>query len=199
MPTVHAYAATEKNGTLNQFEYELGSLSPHDVDIEVQNCGICHSDLSMLENDWQMTKYPFVPGHEVIGKISAVGDLVSHLKVGDQVGLGWHAGYCMNCPQCLSGNHNMCPDASSTIVGRHGGFADTVRANAASVFKLPNGVNAENAGPLLCGGITVFNPLVQFNISPTDRVAVLGIGGLGHMALQFCRAWGCHVTAFTSS
>lgn len=199
MSTVHAYAATESNGLLEPFEYELGPIGPFDVDIDVENCGICHSDLSMLENAWAITQYPFVPGHEVSGTVSSVGEHVAHLKIGDRVGLGWHAGYCMTCSQCLSGHHNMCDKASGTIVGRHGGFADKVRAEAASVIKLPDSLDIRSAGPLLCGGITVFNPLVQFNISPTASVGVIGIGGLGHMALKFTRAWGCRVTAFTSS
>ncbi len=99
----------------------------------------------------------------------------------DPVGLGWHAGYCMTCDQCLDGHHNLCTDAAATIVGRHGGFADTVRAHAVSVFKLPEGLNAQAASPLLCGGIAVFNPLVQLDISPTASVGVIGIGGLGHL------------------
>ncbi len=196
---VNAYAATEKNGELKPFEYELGPIGAQDVDIAVEHCGICHTDLSMLENAWEMTTYPFVPGHEVTGTVAAVGDQVTHVAAGDRVGLGWHAGYCMTCPECLDGHHNMCPDAASTIVGRHGGFADRVRAEGASVIKLPEDVDSSKAGPLFCGGVTVFNPLVQFEICPTSRVGVIGIGGLGHMALQFARAWGCRVTAFTSS
>ncbi|SFK57814.1 uncharacterized zinc-type alcohol dehydrogenase-like protein [Nitrosomonas aestuarii] len=198
MSTVHAYAANKANGDLEPFEYKLGPIGPEQVDIAVESCGICHSDLSMLENAWGMTQFPFVPGHEVIGKISKIGDHVSHFSVGDRVGLGWHAGYCMTCDQCLGGHHNLCSGAEPTIVGRHGGFADTVRAHNASVAKLPDALNARIAGPLLCGGITVFNPLVQFGISPTDHVGVIGIGGLGHLALKFAQAWGCHVTAFTT-
>jgi alcohol/geraniol dehydrogenase (NADP+) len=196
---VKAYAAPEVGGILEPFEYELGPTGPHDVDIAVEHCGICHSDLSMLDNEWGMTQYPFVPGHEVTGRISAKGEHVTHLEVGDRVGLGWHAGYCQTCPQCLSGDHNMCGSAAATIVGRHGGFADTVRAQATSVIKLPDGVEASKAGPLFCGGITVFNPFIQFDVKPTNSVGVIGIGGLGHMALQFARAWGCEVTAFTSN
>ncbi|WP_295623885.1 NAD(P)-dependent alcohol dehydrogenase [uncultured Nitrosomonas sp.] len=198
MSTVHAYAARKANGALEPFEYELGSIGPEEVDITVESCGICHSDLSMLDDAWGITRFPLVPGHEVTGKISRIGDHVSHFSVGDRVGLGWHAGYCMTCNQCLGGNHNLCSSAESTIVGRHGGFADTVRAHNTSVAKLPDALNAKIAGPLLCGGITVFNPLVQFGISPTDSVGVIGIGGLGHLAIKFARAWGCHVTAFTS-
>ena len=199
MSTVHAYAATEANGIIKPFEYELGSIGPQEVDIAVESCGICHSDLSMLQDAWGMTQFPFVPGHEVIGTVFAVGEHVSHLAAGDRVGLGWHAGYCMTCDQCLEGHHNLCSTAAPTIVGRHGGFADKVRAQAASVAKLPDELDPKKAGPLLCGGMAVFNPLVQFDMSPTGSVGVIGIGGLGHLALKFANAWGCHVTAFTSS
>lgn len=197
--TVHAYAVHEAGGTLKPFEYELGPLGPNDVDITVKSCGICFSDVSMIDNAWGFTPYPMVPGHEIIGEIRAVGEQVSHLTVGNVVGMGWHAGYCMVCNQCMSGDHHMCPSAKSTFIGRHGGYADIVRARAASVFKLPDSVNAQTAGPLMCGGVTVFSPFVQFGISPTARVGVIGIGGLGHMAVKFARAWGCHVTAFTSN
>ncbi len=196
---VHAYAAATEKGKLEPFEYELGAIGADEVDIAVEHCGICHSDLSMLNNDWGMTQYPLVPGHEAIGTVTAIGDRVTNLNVGDRVGLGWHAGYCMSCSQCLSGDHNMCKTASGTIVGRHGAFGDRVRAQATSAIALPDKLDPRTAGPLLCGGITVFNPLVQYDISPTANVGVIGIGGLGHLALQFARAWGCHVTAFTST
>lgn len=196
---IKAYAAKEAGGKLEPFEYDPGPLAAGEVEINVEHCGICHSDLSMLNNEWGMTQYPFVPGHEVVGTIGAVGEGVTHLAVGQRVGLGWHADYCTTCPSCMSGDHNLCADATGTIVGRHGGFADKVRANAISVVPLPESLDASKAGPLFCGGITVFNPLVQFDISPTAKVAVIGIGGLGHMALEFLNAWGCEVTAFTSS
>jgi uncharacterized zinc-type alcohol dehydrogenase-like protein len=153
----------------------------------------------MLDNEWGFSRYPLVPGHEVVGKIAKTGGEVTSLQVGQQVGLGWHSGYCLTCPTCMEGDHNMCAAAEGTIVGRHGGFAERVRAHASSVVPLPEGVDLQSAGPLFCGGITVFNPLVQFNVRPTDKVGVIGIGGLGHMALQFLNAWGCEVTAFTSS
>lgn len=196
---IKAYAAFEPGGKLQPFEYNPGPLGDHDVEIAVEHCGICHSDLSMLHNDWGITQYPFVPGHEIIGTIAAKGAHVYNRSIGQRVGLGWHAGYCMTCHSCLSGDHNLCAQSESTIVGRYGGFADKVRAKAASVVALPENLNAQTAGPLFCGGITVFNPLVQYNIPPTAKVAVIGIGGLGHLALQFANAWGCHVTAFTSS
>jgi alcohol/geraniol dehydrogenase (NADP+) len=196
---IKAYAAFETGGELQPFEYDPGALDALDVEIDVAYCGICHSDLSMLNNEWGMTSYPFVPGHEIIGSIAAKGEKVTDLHLGQQVGLGWHAGYCMNCRSCMSGDHNLCLQAIQTIVGRHGGFADKVHANAASIIPLPENIDVACAGPLFCGGITVFIPLLQFNIKPTDKVAVIGIGGLGHLALQFLNAWGCHVTAFTSS
>lgn len=196
---IKAYAASEAGGELKPFEYDPGPISHNDVELEVEHCGICHSDLSMLDNEWGIAEFPIVPGHEVVGTISAVGAGVSHLQVGQQAGLGWHAGYCMTCTHCMNGDHNLCADAQGTIVNRHGGFADKVRAHAASAVALPSNIDVQSAGPLFCGGITVFNPLIQFGVKPTDHVAVIGIGGLGHIALQFLNAWGCHVTAFTSS
>lgn len=196
---IKAYAALRPGGKLQPFEYNPGSLGAHDVEIAIEHCGICHSDISMLKNEWGMTRYPLVPGHEVIGTIAAKGAYVHNFRLKQRVGLGWHSGYCMTCSTCMSGDHNLCTQAESTIVGRHGGFADRIRVHAASVVALPDGVDAQSAGPLFCGGITVFNPLLQFNIPPTAKVAVIGIGGLGHIALQFLRAWGCQVTAFTSS
>ncbi len=196
---VKGYAATEPGGELKAFEYELGPLGDHQVDIKVEYCGICHSDLSMLDNDFGLTQYPFVPGHEIVGRVDAIGANAKGVTVGQRVGLGWYAGSCMTCEWCMSGNHNLCPSAEMTIIGRHGGFADKVRAEAALVVPLPEQIEAETAGPLFCAGITVFNPLVQLDIKPTDRVGVIGIGGLGHLALRFVDAWGCEVTAFSTS
>lgn len=196
---INAYAAFEAGGELLPLEYDPGDLQPHEVEIEVRYCGICHSDLSMIDNEWGITRYPVVPGHEVVGTIGKTGSQVTHLRVGQTVGLGWQSGYCNECAQCRSGNQNLCDHAQATIVGHHGGFADRVRADARSVFPIPGSLDGVYAGPLFCGGITVFNPLVQYDISPTAKAAVIGIGGLGHMALQFLNAWGCEVTAFTSN
>ena len=199
MASFRAYAAAKPGGPLDAFEYNPGDLRPDDVEIAVETCGICHSDLSMLDNDWELTTYPFVPGHEVIGTIAASGPQVSHLSVGQRVGLGWISRSCLTCDQCMDGHHNRCGSQEGVIVGRHGGFAERVRCQAAWAVPLPEGIDATKAGPLFCGGITVFNPIVINDIRATDRVGVIGIGGLGHMALRFLNAWGCEVTAFSSS
>ena len=196
---IHALAALAAKQPLQPFTFDPGPLGDGQVEIAVESCGICHSDLSMLDNDWGMTAYPFVPGHEVVGRVVALGAHTKRLKLGDRVGLGWYSNSCGSCYQCLSGNQNLCGSAEGTIVGRHGGFATRVRANWTWVSPLPETLDASKAGPLLCGGITVFNPLLECGIKPTDSVAVIGIGGLGHMALKFLRAWGCDVTAFTTS
>lgn len=195
---IRGYAATRAGAPLEPFEFDPGPLGPDQVEIAVGHCGICHSDLSMINNDWGQTVYPMVPGHEVVGRVVAVGENARNLQVGQTVGVGWYSGSCMSCSQCLSGHHNFCPDAEATIVGRHGGFATRVRAHWAWTTPIPEGVNAAEAGPLFCGGATVFNPIAEF-VKPCDRVGVIGIGGLGHLALQFLAKWGCEVYAFTSS
>ena len=197
MATVQAYAAREAAGEFVEYQYELPELPPHEVEIRVESCGLCHSDLSMLNNEWQLTEYPFVGGHEVIGIVTDVGEQVPNLSVGDRVGLGWYARSCMHCDQCIGGHHNLCLAAEGTITHQHGGFADRVRSHWAWAVALPRQLDPTTCGPLLCGGITVFNPMVQHQLSPTSRVGVVGIGGLGHMALMFLRAWGCEVTAFS--
>lgn len=196
---IKAYAANKAGGKFEPFEYDPGELGGDQVEVKVEYCGICHSDLSMLNNEWGSTAYPFVGGHEVVGTIGKVGSQVKNLKKGQRVGVGWHAGYCMTCQQCMSGDHHLCSKAQGIIAGRHGGFADKVHVQAASAIPLPEGLDVKSAGPLFCGGITVFNPMLNHELSPTAKVAVIGIGGLGHMALGFLNKWGCEVTAFTSS
>ncbi len=196
---IKAFAANEPKAELIPFEYEPGTLKSNEVEIDIHFCGICHSDLSMIDNEWGFTQYPIVAGHEVVGTISKLGSDVTHLKMNQVVGLGWHSGYCDDCNDCNAGDHNFCNSAQATIIGHHGGFADKIYAAANSVIPIPDGMDLESAGPLFCGGVTVFNPLIQFDIKPHHKVAVIGIGGLGHMALQFFNAWGCEVTAFTSS
>lgn len=198
---IKAYAALEQGGKLQPFEYDPGELGKEQIEIRVTHCGICHSDLSMRNNEWNWTAYPFVGGHEAIGVITALGNNASgkSFEIGDTVGLGWNAGSCKHCDQCLAGNQIDCPELEQTIIGRNGGFADRVRFNWEWAVKLPTGMDPAKAGPLFCGGITVFNPFVKLDIKPTDKVGVVGIGGLGHLALQFADKWGCDVTAFSSS
>src|ERR1051325_1721415 len=139
--TIKAYAASAPKAPLQPFEYEAGPLRDEQVEIAVTHCGICHSDLSMWENEWSTTAYPFVQGHEIVGKIVAAGDHVKRVKIGDSVGLGWFSESCMSCPQCLGGDHNLCPTAEQTIVQRHGGFATRVRAHWAWATPLPAGID----------------------------------------------------------
>jgi uncharacterized zinc-type alcohol dehydrogenase-like protein len=199
MPTFHAYAASAAKGQLEPFSFDPGPLGPEEVEIEVSYCAICHSDLSMLNNDWGMSKYPFVPGHEVTGTVSALGEQAKGLKTGQRVGLGWWSQSCLSCHECLSGDHHLCSSVQGTILGRHGAFADRVRAQWTWVRPIPDGLDMATTGPLLCGGVTVFTPLLINNVRSTARVGIIGIGGLGHMALQFANKWGCEVHAFTTS
>jgi alcohol/geraniol dehydrogenase (NADP+) len=196
---IQAYAAHQRAGKLEPFEYDLGPLKSDEVEVDVEYCSICHSDLHMLDNEWGITQYPFVPGHEIIGRISAIGNMVDHLQIGQYVGVGWRARSCLICDQCTSGHHNLCLKAEDVIVGRYGGFANKVRCQAVWAFPLSTNMDLKTAGPLFCGGITVFNPIVQNNIKPPNHVAVVGIGGLGHLAIKFLKAWGCEVTAFSSN
>lgn len=177
---------------------DLGPLGDEEVEVAVEHCGLCHSDLSILNNDWGISQFPAILGHEIVGRITALGPNAKGLKIGQRVGLGWTSGSCMHCRQCMSGNHHLCAQLQLTIVGHRGGFASHVRSHWAWVLPLPEKLNFADAGPLLCGGVTVFSPLVM-HAKPTDRVGIIGIGGLGHMAVQFAAAYGCDVTAFTSN
>lgn len=194
-----AWAADGARRPLAPIRVDPTPLGPDEVEVAVETCGICHSDLSMLDNEWGMSAYPFVPGHEVVGRVVAVGEHAKGLRPGQRVGIGWTARSCMACRACLAGDHHLCTAAQGTIVGRHGGFAERVRAHWAWTIPLPDGLDAASAGPLLCGGITVFTPLLAYRVPPTARVGVVGIGGLGHLALRFARAWGCEVVALTST
>jgi len=181
------------------FRYEPGELAPAEVEIAVTHCGICHSDIHLISNDWGISQYPFIPGHEVVGTVAAVGANVRSLKPGQRVGLGWEANSCGECEWCLQGLENLCAASEPTCVHRHGGYADRVRANARFVIPIPDALESENAAPLLCGGITVYTPLRSHGVNPSSRVGVVGIGGLGHLAVQFARAFGAEVTAFSTS
>jgi uncharacterized zinc-type alcohol dehydrogenase-like protein len=177
---------------------ELGPLGAEQVEVAVESCGLCHSDVSVFNNDWGFSQYPAILGHEVVGRVTAVGSATKGVKVGQRVGVGWNCGSCMHCRQCMSGSHNLCPEVEMTIVGHRGGFASHIRSHWVWTFPIPENLNAADAGPLLCGGVTVFAPIAMY-AKPTQRVGIIGIGGLGHMAVKFAAAYGCHVTALTSS
>lgn len=198
MYRIDAWVATTAKGKLVRQHLELGPLGADEVEVAVEHCGLCHSDLSLFNNDWGISQYPAVLGHEVVGRVTAVGPNAKRLQVGRRVGVGWYSASCMHCRQCMSGSQHLCPQAQATIIGHRGGFASRIRAHWAWAIPLPEKLNFAEAGPLVCGGITVFAPLAMY-ATPTDRVGVIGIGGLGHMALKFAAAYGCDVTAFTSS
>ena len=198
MTVIDAWVVPTAKQKMVRQQINLGPLGAEDVEVEVEHCGLCHSDLSVLNNDWGGSQYPAVLGHEVVGRVIALGSAAKGLKIGQRVGIGWNAGSCMHCRQCKSGEQQLCQQAEATIIGHRGGFASYVRSHWAWAIPLPEQINVAESGPLLCGGITVFNPLAMY-AKPTSRVGIVGIGGLGHMGVKFAAAYGCDVTAFTSS
>jgi uncharacterized zinc-type alcohol dehydrogenase-like protein len=198
MSLIDAWVAPSVGATMVRQQVDLGPLGAEEVEVAVEHCGLCHSDLSMLHDEWAVAQYPAVLGHEAIGRVVDVGSAAKGIAVGQRVGVGWTAGSCMHCRPCKSGNQHLCAQAQPTIVGHRGGFASRVRSHWAWTIPVPEGLPAAEAGPLLCGGITVFNPLAM-HAAPTMRVGIVGIGGLGHMGVKFAAAFGCEVTAFTSS
>ena len=197
---VNALAAYGPGEALRPFEYETGPLKGHDVLLKVQVCGVCHSDIHCIDNDWEMTSYPMVPGHEAVGAVVEVGSLVSHLQVGDRLGVGWQSGACLHCLDCLRGNQQMCEvDNRATILQQYGGFGDYMTVDSHFAFPIPDGLSSELAGPLLCGGITVFSGLRHAGMKGGQEIGIIGIGGLGHLAVQFAAKMGNRVTVFTTS
>ena len=196
---ITVWQASEAGGKLQAAERPLLEPAANELVLEVLHCGLCHSDLSMLNNHWGLTSYPLIPGHEVVGRVVSVGSAVNPDVIGELRGLGWISGSCCHCIQCLGGTGNLCASLEATIVGRQGGLASHVTAHQDWAIPLPEGIDPGVAGPLFCAGITVFSPLIDEAVSPTAHVAVIGIGGLGHIALQFARAWGCEVTAITTN
>jgi alcohol/geraniol dehydrogenase (NADP+) len=196
---IKGYAAKGPKQALEPFEYEPGPLGRHEVEVKVSHCGICHSDLAMIDNDWGFTAYPLVPGHEAVGHVSAIGSDVEGLKVGQRVGVGWHNGSCGHCEWCGRGLESLCAQERATIVHHHGGWAESVRVDGKFAVPIPDAIESNVAGPFMCAGSTVFTPMVRYGVTPTMRTAVVGIGGLGHLAVQFLAAFGCEVTAISSS
>jgi uncharacterized zinc-type alcohol dehydrogenase-like protein len=199
MAQIQGLAAHAAGAELLSYRYDPGKLGAQEVEIAITHCGVCHSDLHLIANDWGISQYPFIPGHEIIGKVSAVGSEVKSLEVGQRVGLGWQSNSCGHCEWCMKGQENLCPQAEATCVHRNGGYADRVRANNRFVVPIPDALDSDPAAPLLCAGITVYNPMRLNGINPSSRVGVVGIGGLGHLAIQFARAFGAEVTAFSTS
>ena len=199
MTIIKGYAVHAAGAELLPFKYDPGDLKPSDVEISVTHCGVCHSDASLIDNDWGMSQYPFIPGHEVVGTIAAVGSAVQGLAAGDRVGVGWEADSCGRCEWCRKGEENLCAQSQPTCIHRHGGYAESLRVNWRFAVKIPAALDSEATAPLLCGGITVYSPMRNLGVNPSSRVGVIGIGGLGHLALQFARSFGAEVTAFSSS
>jgi uncharacterized zinc-type alcohol dehydrogenase-like protein len=196
---IRALAAAARRGELQPFEYDSPPLGPHDALIRVRACGICHSDVHMIDDDWRISRYPLVPGHEVVGEVVEAGDALEHLPPGTRVGVGWQRSSCLRCRDCLRGNEPHCPESRSVIGDGHGGFGDHLVVDGRFAFPLPAALPTEVAGPLLCGGITVYSALRHAGMGSGQEIGVVGVGGLGHLAVQFAARLGNRVTAFTTS
>lgn len=196
---IHAYAAMGPGEKLKPYVYEAPPLGAYEILLKVSHCGLCHSDIHLIDDDWKRTKYPLVPGHEVVGTVVQKGDGVQNLKIGERVGVSWLRSACLSCTTCLEGDTNICPQKTTTCNGNYGGFADHMIADSRFAFPLPASLDSASAAPLLCAGATVYAPLRRHGVQPADSVAVIGIGGLGHLGVQFAAAFGCEVTAISSS
>lgn len=204
---VLGYAARSATTPLAPFSFERRDPRPDDVTLEVLYCGVCHSDLHNARNDWGHSSYPVVPGHEIIGRVTAVGSEVTRFKVGDTVGVGCMVDSCFGCDPCDSGEEQYCPHCVYTYGhvdpkdGRvtYGGYSERMVVTERFVLKVPDGLDLAGAAPLLCAGITTWSPLRHWKVGAGSRVAVVGLGGLGHMALKFAKALGADVTLFTRS
>lgn len=208
MNSVKAYASKSQGSTPEPWEYEPRKARPDDVSIEVLYCGICHTDIHFVENDWGWTVYPVVPGHEIVGRVTAVGSGVKHYKVGDMVGVGCMVDSCRACSSCESGLEQYCAEGSTFTyngVDRHdgtptyGGYSSALLVSERFVVRLPAKLDPAAAAPLLCAGITTYSPLKHVGVKKGHKVGVVGMGGLGHMGIKFAKAMGAEVTLFTRS
>ena len=199
MSEINGWAAHAAGAELSAYKYKVEELPANEVEVKITHCGVCHSDVHLIDNDWGISKYPFIPGHEIVGKITAIGSGVKDRKVGERVGIGWQADSCGICEWCRKGEEHLCAKSQPTCVGRNGGYAGAIRVNSRFAIPVPDSLESENVAPLLCGGITVYSPLRNWLARPASRVGVVGIGGLGHMGIQFAHAFGCEVTAFSTS
>lgn len=206
---ITSMAALEPKAKVQEYSYPPKPLAQLDADIRVTYTGVCASDVHMIDNDWGLARYPLVPGHEVVGHVLAVGSKVEHLQVGDVVGLGAQAQACGECESCQAGIDNLCPDRKFTYFENtidetgehvhHGGFSSYLRTDSRYLFKIPESYGEKYVGPLMCGGLTVAAPLYEYASQTWDlkgkRVGIVGIGGLGHMAIQFAAKMGAETFA----
>lgn len=208
MSTVKAYAAQSRGDTPAPWQYETREPRADDVSIEVLYCGVCHTDIHFVDDDWDMTVYPVVPGHEIIGRVTGVGSKVKNYKAGDLVGVGCMVDSCRTCPSCQDGLEQYCAEGSTFTyngVDRHdgkptyGGYSERLHVSERFVVRLPDKLDPAAAAPLLCAGITTYSPLKYVGVKKGDKVGVVGMGGLGHMGIKFAKAMGAQVTLFTRS
>ncbi|CAI1174929.1 MULTISPECIES: NAD(P)-dependent alcohol dehydrogenase [Serratia] len=208
MNITHAYAAHDAKSALVPFDYQPRALRDHDVQIKVLFCGVCHSDLHQARNEWSNTLYPVVPGHEIVGRVSAVGSHVSAYQVGDLVGVGCMVDSCRSCPSCEEGLEQYCENGfTGTYNGQdrqtgavtYGGYSTDMVVDQDFVLRVPANLDPAGVAPLLCAGITTYSPLRQWGAGPGKKVGIVGLGGLGHMGVKLARAMGAHVVLFTTS
>lgn len=205
---VLGYAAHSAKAKLTPYRFERREMRADDVLIEILYCGVCHSDLHHVNNDWGNDTYPMVPGHEIVGRVLSVGAQVNRFKPGDHVGVGCMVDSCRHCAACTLGFEQYCDDRATytyNSVDRHdqmrtfGGYSEKIAVSEAFVLKVPDGLNLEATAPLLCAGITAWSPLRHWNVGKDSKVAVVGLGGIGHMALKLAKGLGANVTLFTRS
>ena len=209
MPTqAKGWAAQSATDPLAPFEFERRDCRPNDVAIKISHCGICHSDLHFARNDWGGSRYPLVPGHEIVGTVTAVGDDVGKYRVGDKVAVGCLVDSCRECAACKAGQEQFCARGSTaTFSGidrvdgslTQGGYSDHIVVREEFVCSIPDSLDIAKAAPLLCAGITTYSPLKKFGVGQGSKVGVAGLGGLGHMGVKIARAMGAHVTMITTS
>jgi uncharacterized zinc-type alcohol dehydrogenase-like protein len=198
--TIHGYVAMEQGKTLELKSFKAPKLGENDVRVSVTHCGVCHTDISAIDDYYGITNYPFMPGHEIVGYVSAVGRVASGFKEGDRVGVGWQGRSCMKCEWCLRGEEQLCLDiVKSATWDPYGGFSSSVVADSRFTYQLPQAMRPEVAAVLLCAGISVYSPLRTYAKNSALKIGVVGVGGLGHIALQFAHALGHEVTAISSS
>ena len=182
------------------FSYDPPELSGHDIRLSVTHCGVCYTDVHGIDDFWGITPFPFVPGHEVVGHVMEMGPSATGFKMGDRVGVGWQGRSCGGCEWCLGGEEHLCKDVDKNAAwSPYGGFSTSFKVDSRFAYHLPEGMPSETAAVMLCAGLTVYAPLRDYGVGPSHKVGVIGVGGLGHLAIQFARALGCDVTAVSSS